>query len=262
LYVAELRSGTAGTNILIGDDGTNANQGDPAIGVDRYGEPYVVWTDHRRTTAEIYSTATTLIDPDPLDSKVIVASAGATIGTDPAAINGPEDVSVVVPAGACQADLRIAISRILNPQVSSEALLGSYEFAPSGSNFDHAVTVTIPYATSTGNRRILPYWYDSMTGALSQQGITDVQNLYISAKLGALQFRTTHFTPFYLVDADANGAATGTGGAAGGCAISPSGEGSPSQLLVPYAAIGVIMMILRRRDRRKSSGPLGPGMKG
>jgi hypothetical protein len=38
-----------------------------------------------------------------------------------------------------------------------------------------------------------------VTGTLSQQGITDVQNLTISSKLNALQFRTTHFTPFYLV---------------------------------------------------------------
>jgi PKD repeat protein len=262
LYVAELRSGTAATNILVGDDGTDANQGDPAIGVDRYGEPYLVWTDYRGTTPEIYSAATTLIDPDPVDAKVVVAAAGATIGTDPAAINSPEDVSVVVPAGACEADLRMTISRILNPQVSSEALLASYEFGPSGSDFDHPVTVTIPYTTSTGNRRVLPYWYDSVTGALSQQGITDVEDLRISSKLHALQFRTTHFTPFYLVDADADGAAPGTGGAAGGCAISPSEEGSPSQLLVPYAAVGVIMMILRRRDRRKGSGLPGHGMKG
>ncbi|MCL5736262.1 MAG: hypothetical protein M1274_11850, partial [Actinobacteria bacterium] len=262
LYVAELRSGTAATNILVGDDATNANQGDPAIGVDHYGEPYVVWTDYRRTTTEIYSAATTLIDPNPVDTQVVVASTGATIGTDPTAISRPEDVSIIVPAGACQADLRMTISQILNPQVSSEALLGSYDFGPSGSTFDHPVTVTIPYTTSAGNRRILPYWYDSVTGALSQQGITDVQNLYISAKLSALRFRTTHFTPFYLVDADANGAATGTGGAAGGCAISPRGEGSPRQLLAPYAAIGVIMMILRRRDRKKASRMLRQGMKG
>jgi len=262
LYVAELRSETAGTNILVGDGGTNSNQGDPAIGVDRYGEPYVVWTDYRSTTTEIYSAATTLIDPNPLDSKTVVASVGATIGADPAAISGPEDVSVVVPAGACQADLRMAIWRILNPQVTVS--LGSYEFGPSGSNFDHAVTVTIPYTTSTGNRRVLPYWYDSVTGALSQQGITDIQSLYISSRLSTLQFRTTHFTPFYLVEADADGVAvTGTGGASGGCAISPSGEGSPGQLLVPYVAIGVIMMVLRHRDRRKNSGStLEQDMKG
>ena len=182
-----------------------------------------------------------------------MASVGATIGTDPAAINGPEDVSVVVPAGACQADLRMTISGILNPPVS-RSLLGSYDFGPSGFNFDQPVTVTIPYATSTGNRRVLPYWYDSVTGALSQQGITDVQNLYISVQL------ERPAVPDDALHAVLPGrgrcerrAATGTGGAAGGCAISPSGEGSPSQLLVPYAAIGVIMMILRRRDRRKGS---------
>jgi hypothetical protein len=190
-----------------------------------------------------------------------VASAGATIGTDPAAINGPEDVSIVVPAGACQADLRMAISRVLNPQVSSEALLGSYDFGPSGSNFDRTVMVTIPYTTSRRSRRILPYWYDSLTGALSQQGITDVQNLYLSSRLSALRFRTTHFTPFYLVDADVEGAVTDAGGA-GGCAISRSGDGSPGQLLVPYVAIGAIMVILRHRDHRKSSGTLGQGRKG
>ncbi len=257
LYVAELRSGTAGTNILVGDNGTNANQGDPAIGVDRYGEPYVVWTDYRNAATEIYSAATTLIDPNPLDSKTVIALVGGTIGTAPAAINGPEDVSVVVPAGACQADLRMTIWRILNPQVSVS--LGSYEFGPSGSNFDQPVTVTIPYTTSSG-RRVLPYWYDSVTGALSQQGITDIQNLYISSRLSALQFRTTHFTTFYLVEADENGVAVT--GAGGGCAISSSGENSPGQLLVPYAAIGVIVILLRRRDRRKDSGTLGQGMKG
>jgi hypothetical protein len=88
-----------------------------AVSVDRYGEPYVVWTDYRRKTTEVYSAATTVMDPNPLDSKTVVAAAGAVIGTDPAALNGPEDVSVVVPAGACQANLRMAIWRIVNPQV-------------------------------------------------------------------------------------------------------------------------------------------------
>ena len=139
----------AGTNILVGDDGTNANQGEPALGLDRHGQPYVVWTDYRRTTAEISSAATTFIDPTPLDAKMVVASVGATIGTDPAAIAGPEDVSVSVPAGACQADFRITIWRSLNPQVSSSVSPGSYEFGPSGSDFDQPVTVTIPYTTSS-----------------------------------------------------------------------------------------------------------------
>jgi hypothetical protein len=100
-----------------------------------------------------------------------------------------------------------------------------------------------------------------MTGALSQQGITDIQELYLSPMLRALQFRTTHFTPFYLVAVDVDGAAAGASGG-GGCAISPRGEGSPTQLLVPYVAIGAIMVILRHRDHRKSSGTPGSGLKG
>jgi len=250
LYVAELRSGKAGTNIFVGDDGTNVNQSDPALGVDRYGQPYVVWTDYRKATTEIYSAATTLINPTPVDAEMVVASVGAIIGTAPAAIKTAQDVSLVVPAGACQADLRMAISSILNPPISAVALLGSYDFGPSGVSFNQAVTVTIPYAVTANNRKVLPYWYDSVTGALSQQGITDVQNISISSKLSALQFRTTHFTPFYLVETTADGVPLDGGTAGGGCAVSPSGNNSPGELLVPYAAIAVIMLILRHRDRK------------
>ena len=46
-YVVELRDGQPRANVLVGDDGTNANQSDAAIGVDHYGQPYVVWTDYR-----------------------------------------------------------------------------------------------------------------------------------------------------------------------------------------------------------------------
>lgn len=86
---------------------------------------------------------------------------------------------------------------------------------------------------------------------LSQQGITEVQNIIISSELNALRFQTTHFTPFYLVEAVADGTPVeGTFFAgSGGCAISASG-GSPSQLLVPCAAIAAIMVILWRKDRR------------
>ena len=53
-------------------------------------------------------------------AKTVVAAAGGTIGTDPAAIQGTQDVSLVVPPGACPVDLSMTISRILNPQVSSD----------------------------------------------------------------------------------------------------------------------------------------------
>jgi hypothetical protein len=250
LYVAELRAGTARTNIFVGQDGFNAHQSDPAIGVDGYGQPYVVWTDSRKITTEIYYAAITLIDPAPLDAKVVAAATGGIVGADPTAIQTPEDVSLAVPAGACQADLHMSISRIVNPPISALAVLGSYEFGPSGVDFDQPVTVTIPYAVSSNIRRILPYWYDSVSGTLSQQGITDVENINLSSKLNALRFRTTHFTPFYLVEVEAEDLASGGTGGGGGCAVSARGDGSPAQLLVTYAGIAAIMLILRRRDRR------------
>jgi hypothetical protein len=219
----------------VSDDGTNTNQADPAIGVDHYGQPYLVWTDYRRSTTEIYSAATTLADPIALDSQVVAASVGATLGADPAAIRAPQDVSLVVPPGAFQADLRMAISSILNPQVSADALLGSYEFGPGGMDFDQPVTVTIPYAVSSRRQQALPYWYDSVTGTLSQQGITGVQNVYISSRLNALRFRTTHFAPFYIIKADAqvSPSLSVSGTAGGDDVLATTGNSSPGQSLAP-----------------------------
>jgi len=256
LYVAELRSGRAGTNLLVGDDGFNCDQNDPALGVDRHGQPYVVWTDYRRITAEIYWAATTLIDPVPLDAKTIAAAAGGLLGTDPAAIKTVGDVSIAVPPGACRTDLHMAIARVLNPQLSNIAVLDSYEFSPSGVQFEQPITITIPYAVTPQTRRILPFWYDSVTGALSQQGITEVETYNLTPHLNALRFRTTHFTPFHLVEVDAGGEPLGTAG--GGCAMAPAGGGSPAQLLVPYTLIAGFLLFLRRRDRRNRAH-LHPG---
>lgn len=254
LYFTEVRSGVARTNIRVGDDGTNTGQSEPAIGVNTHGHPYVVWSDDRNQPTQIYYAAGTFIDPNPLDSKLVVASAGATIGTEPAAIDQAEDVSIVVPPGACQTDMRVTISRIINPQVQTLECLGSYDFGPSGVDFDQPVTVTIPYRYSSGDgRHALPYWYDSLTGALSQQGITDVENIVVSSDLNALRFKTTHFTAFYLVasDSETGSATVGASSGGGGCSISTTGNGSPKELLVPYAAIATIMIILRRRDNKR-----------
>jgi hypothetical protein len=252
LYFAELSEGTGKTNVFVGDDGTNANQSEPALGLDAWGQPYVVWSDDRDTAAEIYYAATTFVDPSPLDAETVTPVAGATIGTPPAEINGAEDVSIVVPAQACQSSVRMTISKVVNPQVSPLACLGSYDFGPSGISFDQPVTVTIPYRVS-GSGRAKPYWYDSLTGALSQQGITNVENIVVASNLNALRFQTTHFTPFYVVASDTDTTTTNSGfvASSGGCSLSPAGDGSPAELLVPYAVIAAVMVILRYKDRKR-----------
>ncbi|MHC4517824.1 MAG: putative Ig domain-containing protein [Planctomycetota bacterium] len=255
LFITELGSGAAKTNVLIGDDGTNTGQSEPALGIDGYGHPYIVWTDTRDAQTEIYYAATTFVSPTPLDSKAVVASEGATIGPDPATIDEPDDVSIIVPPGACQSDVRVTISEILNPHAMPAECLGSYDFGPSGIEFDQPVTVTIPYRFSGDGSSAKPYWYDSLTGALSQIGITDVENIVIATDLNALRFKTTHPTPFYLVAGDTDSSEVsdsfGSSSSPGGCSVSPTGSGSPKESLVPYGLIAMVMVALRRRDRRR-----------
>jgi len=253
LFMTELGSGAAKTNILIGDNSTNADQSEPALGIDGYGNPYLVWTDNRTSQTNIYYAATTFINPEPLDAKRVIAAEGATVGPDPATIDEPADVSLIVPPGACQCDVRITISEILNPQAMPVECLGSYDFGPSGIDFDEPVTVTIPYRFSGNGSSAKPYWYDSLTGALSQQGITDIENIVVASDLNALRFKTTHFTPFYLMAAEVETSDGGSSGG-GGCSVSATGSGSPKELLVPYGIIAVVMMILRRWDKKKRQG--------
>jgi len=250
IYFTELSDGAVRTNILVGEGGAKGRQTEPAIALSTDGQPYIVWTDYRSMSNEIYSAATTYLASTPLYAAVINAGAQTTIGVTPTAITRASDVSVVVPAGACQSNVRVTISKILNPVVSPIDCLGSYDFGPSGIEFSQPVTVTIPYQVTNAARRARAYWYNSLTGALSQQGITNIENIMISSNLYALRFKTTHFTPYYLVASDAEVVTSGGGG--GGCSMSASGDGSPGHLLVPYAVVAVFMLILQRRDRKRA----------
>jgi len=184
-----------------------------------------------------------------LDSELVAASAGATVGVNPASIDSVDDVSVTVPAGACSCDIRITISEIKNPQEFTVPCLAAYDFGPSGIQFNQPVTITIPYAVPASQGSVTPYWFNSLTGALSQQGITDIRDIVVSPTLHALSFKTTHFTPFYVVEGTAGG--TGGGGGGGGCSVSATGNGSIVEFLLPYMALAAAMMILRLRDARQ-----------
>jgi len=172
---------------------------------------------------------------------------------------------VVIPAGACPYDVTITIGRLLNPQSILSSNVLAFDFGPSGLQFNQPVTVTIPYpAADFSGGTPVPCWYVSETGTLSQQDITDVQILDLSDTLKALRFRTTHFTPYYLlesfVDEDGDGtwdgddggdSGGGGGGGGGGCALSHASRDSVIAFLLPYAALAVYMILLRRRDRKQ-----------
>jgi hypothetical protein len=259
LYFADVETGNE-TNILVGDGGTSSGQSEPAIGVDGYGHPYAVWADSRNVNVEIYHAGSTHTDSNLLESEPVTASVGATVGVaSPAAVG---DVSVVIPAGACSHDVAVTIAEIQNPQFASSLAVLAYEFGPSGLQFSTPVTITIPYAVADfPDGTPTPYWYDSQTGSLIQQGITDIESVTISETIHALRFRTTHFTPYALLDAvidggddGLDGTSSSSGGGGGGCALSPTSDGDIGGFLLPYLAVAMAMAILRRRDRKVHNG--------
>jgi len=253
LYFAKINPG-CGTNVLVDEDNTNADQSEPAMATDIYGNPYLVWTDDRNTYTDIYYAGNTFIESNALASKDIAIASDTTVGTELSAITSEDDVSVMVPAGAYSCGVEITISRVKNPQkLSTERFSLPYEFGPSGIDFAEPVTVTIPYDVSDSSKIASAYWYNPLTGMLSQQGITDVETIIISPTLHALRFKTAHFTQFFVGGAVIAAAAGGGGGGGGGggCSMSPNSQGSIAELLLPYVGLTVVMIILKLRDVRK-----------
>ncbi|GEM_PF-1499529 len=256
VYVVEIRDGDE-TNVLVGDGGTGTNQREPAIGVDVSGRPYVVWTDDRNAADQIYFAASTFVDPTPLAERLVAAAVGGTVGT--ASPVDADDVSVLIPAGACPYDVTVTIARIEDLQPGSTVDVLPYEFGPSGMQFNVAVTITIPYLIAAyGSDVPQPYWYDSLTGTLTQEGITNVQYVALSTTVGALRFQTTHFTPYTLVAAtsdDGGGDAdisSGSSGGGGGCSLSPvTGPCGPAEFFLPFALLATLMLAIRRGDKRR-----------
>jgi hypothetical protein len=96
-------------------------------------------------------------------------------------------------------------------------------------------------------------WFSTLSGTLSQQGITDIQDIVINPTLHALSFKTTHFTAFYLLGGGGGAAAViglGGGGGGGGCSVSANSEGNILEFFLPYIAFVVVLAILKMRDAR------------
>lgn len=250
LYFAELGPGS-GTNVFVDDDGTNTDQTEPAINIDGDGHPYLVWTDSRNTNTDIYYAGSTSIESDLLASNNISTSSTVTVGTPLNSINSVDDISIEVPAGSYPFDIKVTISKITNPLAFTLQCLGAYDFGPSSIEFSQPVTIIIPYNFTGSEDLALAYWYNSLTDELSQQGITDVETIEISQTLHALRFKTTHFTPFYILLASTGAAASGGGGGGGGCSMSPDSQASAVELLLPYIGLIVVMVVLKLQDKRK-----------
>jgi hypothetical protein len=244
LYVTEIRSGAGGTNVLVGDDGTNSNQSNPALGRDEYGEPTIIWTDTRSNAPRIYSACSIYMEPVALASGLIPCATGGRIGADPASVDEATDVSIQIPAHACVCDVSIAVSKIHNlPNFTATSVVG-YEIGPSGVQFSLPATVTIPYASS-GRGRTTPYWYDTLTATLSQQGMTEITNRTLGHGISVISFKTTHLTTFYILESP-----VAAGSSGGGCALAGPQGGSAAGFFLPYGALVLFLLVLKWKERR------------
>jgi hypothetical protein len=245
LYFAEIRSGAGGTNILVGDDSTNSNQGEPVLGFDEYGQPVVLWIDDRSSTAGVYAACSTYPKPEVLASALIPAPQGGEVGKDPASRDDGTGVSVKIPSNACRFDTFFRILQMRNPPSFRSVCITGYEIGPSGMQFAVPVTVTIPQTGSTFGQGV-PYWYNPQTGTLSQQGVTEVTNRILANGTPVVSFKTTHLTTFYVLERSVDGGA-------GGCALSQFSQVNVVEFFLPYAALVSYTLFLRRKDRRRCS---------
>ncbi|OHB78767.1 MAG: hypothetical protein A2Z25_19685 [Planctomycetes bacterium RBG_16_55_9] len=259
IWFVQANSGS-GTNVFVGDGDTNSNQAEPAMGIDQYGYPYIVWTDDRGGHTKIYFAASTYMKPTIMVSgQVSYDSLDVTIGTDPQDITDVDDASVTLLAGTCPYSVNISINEMSNPpNFAGLSLLNGYDFGPSEITFDIPVIITIPYAVTGAAGTPTAYWYNSRTGALSQDGITQIEIIQLTSSLHALRFKTTHLTPFFAMqpDGDDEGAGIGSGageggGAGGGCELSGSNDAGAVEYFLPYGILALFMIVLKRKDRKR-----------
>jgi hypothetical protein len=227
--------------------------------MDAYGQPYIAWTDGRASWDRIYYAGGTYLNPTSLASTEVTVL-GTLVGTDPNAIDGLEDVSILIPAGAIDHTVQVTISKIQNiPTFYYVSTLGyiyiaGAEIGPSGVTFSEPATVTIPVQASLLMSAPQVFWYNAQTDALSQTGISDVTQWTVSSDIVAVQFKTTHCTPFYVLNDPPlapwveDGAWDGLG--SGGCALTPCTQTSVGDMLLPYGILVILIGLLKRYDRR------------
>ena len=255
LYFAELSS-SLGTNIFVGDGGTNSYQGEPAIGVCKLGFPYLVWTDGRNANTDIYYAASTFAEPNPVWTQDVQHLTGANWGDDYLGkLDIPGEINIRIPPSAFpfDCDLKISASRIMNMNTQrfrNRKSIGQYEFGPSGIQFKNNKPINIGIAYAPSSARAEVYWYDPATDTLRQDGIKILG--YIEKEtVHIVHFQTRHFTPFILLGGATTAAVVGGGGGGGGgCAISPSSQGNVIEYMLPYLFYILVLLIIKLRDAR------------
>ena len=199
IYFTEVTTSSR-TNILVTVDTSNSTQSAPTVGLNAAGDPYLLWVDDRGSDEDIYYGGATNIAGVQMAAADITQADGGVVGTPLNEINDTDDVSAEIPAGALWSDVTLTISKISNPTQTSDVttILSAYEFSPSSElEFAKPVTLTIPYEVAN-NHAADVYWYNSLTGQLSQVGLSSIEIIEIGPNLRAIRFKTTHFSQYVI----------------------------------------------------------------
>jgi uncharacterized repeat protein (TIGR01451 family)/uncharacterized repeat protein (TIGR02543 family) len=248
IYFAE-SSSPFGTNILVNDDAGASAQTKPVIGVNREGNPYIVWVDNRNGDKDIYYAAATDINDAPLAKPL-----APWVTVDP---NGVTAVSCaerpnlgivitdvnVLPLGVEPGD--ISFREVTNPPALPTRGFGlCYDLGPDGTVFSAPVTLRIPLAAG---HPVYPEYRVYRYGPNSQwttEGIHNPATRKTNADGDYLEVQVDHFTLY------ATGGVAQDGGG-GGCALAPWSHASPVEYGLPFVGYLLALLAITYVDRRR-----------
>lgn len=100
--------------------------------------------DDTGDTSDVTDVADSISD-GATDTDASDTSMSMTVGADGGTVNGPNGVTLVIPAGALTADVEFTISLATVESTVFQLAGNGYEFQPHGTTFAVAATITLPY---------------------------------------------------------------------------------------------------------------------
>jgi hypothetical protein len=262
IYFTESGSGfTDRTNILVNDDYLGNKQTAPAMGIDKDGNPYVVWTDNRNKNNDIYYAGAREITSARIDTEIVVDANGVTTVRAKTISN----LQVTIPkedAGIDANDITIASIDPNSLPAMPEEYGGfgiPYEFGPAGLQFEYPVTVRIPFTDDPGYSVYNVYRYDPSSSTYwSDEGIYNPATHSPSGITPPyVEVEVAHFSILqpggYSTPSGDGGGDEGDEGISG-CAMSPYRQGNVAEFLLPYVAYIIVLLSIswiQARGRRR-----------
>ncbi|MFH1421831.1 MAG: Ig-like domain-containing protein [Planctomycetota bacterium] len=198
---------------------------------------YVSWTDNSTGENEISFLRNTFIVTDEIVEQNITNTIGGTVTVGSGDISG---TSVSINSDAIDAPVDVTIAKIISsPEVNAEGFTkvgNTVDFGPGGTQFETAVTITIPYTAAqlssagiTDESTLGIYYYN-----LSTYSWEKVAGATVNTVSSVVSVPTTHFsiytigyTPVEVEDVVASSSSAGSsGGSGGGCFIATAAFGT------------------------------------